>query len=114
MSAMEMRAKRQGSAHLDSAYATLAGPSPCDDCPQARRCRERLLACGSFAAYAKLLAWDGLPRQPSRWQFRAIFNPRQHSDEVVALMRERQRRTKAERGTRDGRNQQLIQAEAAA
>jgi hypothetical protein len=110
---MERRSKRRGSAHLDSAYATLAGPSPCDGCPQARRCRERLLACASFAAYAKLLSWEGLPREPSRWQFRAIFSPKEHSPEVAAAMRAKQRLAKLRAGTRDGRRSQHREAAAA-
>ena len=113
MIGMEL-SKHHRSTHADSAYQTMQGPAPCDDCPQSLRCRDRLLACSAFAAYAQLVSWASLPREPSRWQYRAIFSPKQLSDAVVALMRTRQRQTKAERGTYDGRRRHIKTMEAVA
>lgn len=92
---------RRSSAHDDSGLATMLGPSPCDECPQAVRCGSRLLACESFWLYARLLRWEEASREPSYRIYRAIFHPLERSPEQIARMRERDRATKAARAARE-------------
>lgn len=98
-----MDGKRRSSAHDDQGLATLLGPAPCDECLQAPRCKARLLACERFWLYARLLRWEEAPREPTHRIWRGIFRPNQRTPEQIARMRERDRQTKAARGTRGGR-----------
>lgn len=52
------------------------GPSPCDDCPHARRCRVEHLACRAFTVFVTRrdgAGWQRYPREPRPWIYREMF-----------------------------------------
>jgi hypothetical protein len=56
----------------------VAGPSPCDRCELARRCKVRLEACRAFAAYYEGVPereWSALVREPNREIYVRILGP---------------------------------------
>ena len=74
--AMDSIAGTQTGANSVSALVFLSGPSPCDQCKFARRCRVESLACDAFVSFASGAAtarWQSAPRAPTAATFQVVF-----------------------------------------
>jgi regulatory Fis family protein len=70
------------------APAPIDGPSPCDACPSAERCRTLMLACCGFELFVDgRIEWEKAARHPTRRRYVRLYGdatPDDALDEVVA------------------------------
>jgi hypothetical protein len=65
---------------LSKHYGMLLRPAPCDHCDYRQRCKEELLACDVFRAYANNNRHWVKERVPNRAIYLDVFEPKDKED----------------------------------